>query len=146
MKHFAMTTSKLAPKVTVWAVICYHIGSYFATGRGEKMYTTRFSWKIVLITRIWRKSVFRVWQLSTLVSIKMSVSSLLELHTPQQILSLSIVRKEQPLFKSVTRLNPVFQVILTIIIASKNDIVQFLISEHLTEILSALKMYILKCS
>ena len=45
---------------------------------------------IILITRIWRKSVFRVWHLSTLVPIKMFVSSLTELHTPQQTLGSSL--------------------------------------------------------
>ena len=30
MKHFAVTTSKLVPKVTVWEVMYYHIGLYFA--------------------------------------------------------------------------------------------------------------------
>ena len=49
--------------------------------------------KIVLIARIWRKIVFRVWQLSTLVPIKMPVSSLTELHTPQKTLGFSIVSK-----------------------------------------------------
>ena len=70
--------------------------------------------KIVLITRIWRKKVFRVGQLSTLVTIRMSVSSLTELHTPCQTLSFITVSKEQHLFPSVTRLNPVFQPILTV--------------------------------
>ena len=87
--------------------------------RGERMYTTRFSWtKIIWITRIWRKSVFRVWQLSTLVPIKMSVSSLTELHTPGQTICFRTVSKEQPLFKSVTRLNPVFQPIFTVTIVT----------------------------
>ena len=45
----------------------------------------------------------------------MWVSSLTELHTPQQTLSFSIISKEQPLSKSVTVLNPVFQLILTVI-------------------------------
>ena len=36
MKHFAMTTSKLAPRVTVWAVISYHRGSYFAHRQKRK--------------------------------------------------------------------------------------------------------------
>ena len=73
-----------------------------------------------MITRIWRKSDFRVWQLSTLVPIKMSVSSLTELHTPCKTLGFSIVSKEQPLFKSVTGLNPVFQPILTVTIVTVN--------------------------
>ena len=47
----------------------------------------------------------------------MSVSSLTELHTPCQTLSFS---KEQPLFKSVTGLNPVFQPILTVTIVTVN--------------------------
>jgi hypothetical protein len=34
-------TSKLAPKVTVWAVIFDQISS----GKGEKLYTTQFSGK-----------------------------------------------------------------------------------------------------
>ena len=50
----------------------------------------------------------------------MSVSSLTELNTPRQTLSFSTVSKEQPLFKSVTRLNPVFQPILTITIITVN--------------------------
>ena len=50
----------------------------------------------------------------------MLVSSLTELRTPQQTLSFSIVSKEQPLFKSVTRLNPVFQPILTVTIVTVN--------------------------
>jgi hypothetical protein len=74
--------------------------------------------KIVLISRIWRKSDFIVWQLSTLVPIKMSVSSLTELHTPCQTLSFSTLSKEQPLFKSVTGLNHVFQPILTVTIVT----------------------------
>ena len=45
---------------------------------------------------------------------KMLVSSLTELHTPYQTLSFSTVSQEQPLFKSVTRLNPVFQPILAV--------------------------------
>ncbi len=86
----------------------------------KKCIPPNFLEKIILITRIWRKSVFRVWQLSTLVPIKMLVSSLTELHTPQQTLSFSIISKEQPLFKSVTRLNPVFQPILTVTIVTVN--------------------------
>ena len=74
----------------------------------------------MLITRIWNKSVFRVWQLSTLVPIKMLVSSLTELHTPQQTLSFSINSKKQPLFNSVTGLNPVVQPILTVTIITVN--------------------------
>ena len=58
--------------------------------------------------------------MSTLVPIKMSVSSLTELHTPRQTLSFSIVSKEQPLFKSATRLDPVFQSILTSTIVTVN--------------------------
>ena len=91
MKHFDMTTIKLAHKVTVLAVIYYHIGSYFAHRlRRKNVYHSVFLKKIVLITRIWRKSVFSVWQLSTLVPIKMSVSSL--------TLGFSIVSKKQLLF------------------------------------------------
>ena len=56
----------------------------------------------------------------TLVPIKMLVFSLTELHTPHQTLSFSTVGKEQPLFKSVTRLNPVFQPILTVTIVKKD--------------------------
>ena len=74
-----------------------------------------------MFTRIWRKkSVFRVCQLSTLVPIKMLVSSLTELHTSHQTLSFSTVSKDQPLFKSVTRLNTVFQPILTVTIGTVN--------------------------
>ena len=102
-------TIKLAPKDTVWAVISDHISSYFLE-------------KIILITRIWRKSVFRVWGLNKLVHIKMSVFSLTELHTPCQTLSFSTVSKEQHLFQSVTRLNPVFQPILTDTIVRVNII------------------------
>ena len=81
----------------------------------------KFVEKIGLITRIWRKKCFFiVWQLSTLVHIKMSVSSRTELHTPCQTLSFSTLRKEQHLFKSVTRLNPVFQPILTVTIVTVN--------------------------
>ena len=76
--------------------------------------------KIVLISRIWRKSDFKVWQLSTLVPINMLVSSLTELHTPCQSLSFSTLSKEQHLFQSVTRLNPVFQPILTLTIVTVN--------------------------
>ena len=76
--------------------------------------------KIILSSRIWRKSVFRVWQLSKLVPIKKLVSSITELHTPCQTLGLTTVSKEQRLFKSVTRLNPVFQPILTITIVTVN--------------------------
>ena len=50
----------------------------------------------------------------TLVPIKMSVSSLTTLHTLRQTLSFSSISKEQPLFLSVTKLNPVFQPILTV--------------------------------
>ena len=50
----------------------------------------------------------------------MSVSSLTEMHTPRQTLGFSIVSKEQPLFKSVTGLNPVFQPILTVTIITVN--------------------------
>ena len=82
----------------------------------KKSIPPNFLEKIVLITRIWRKSVFIVWQLSTLVPITMLVSSLAELHTPCQTLSFSTFSKEQHLFKSVTRLNPVFQPKLTITI------------------------------
>ena len=52
----------------------------------------------------------------------MSVSSLTELHTPQQTLSFSIISKEQSLFKSVTELNPVFQPILTVTIVTVNKV------------------------
>ena len=51
----------------------------------------------------------------------MSVSSLTELHTPCQPLSFSTVSKEQHLFQSVTRLNPVFQPILTVTIVTVNE-------------------------
>ena len=50
----------------------------------------------------------------------MSVSSLTELHTPCQTSSFSIVSKEQPLFKSVAELNPVFHPILTVTIVIVN--------------------------
>ena len=50
----------------------------------------------------------------------MSVSSQTELHTPQQMLSFSIVSKEQPLFKWITRLNHAFQPILTVTIVTVN--------------------------
>ena len=83
------------------------------------MYTTQFSQKNPF-TRIWRKGVFRAWQLSTQVPIKMLVSSLTELHTPRQTLGFSTISKEQPLFKSVTRQNPVFQSILTVKIVTVN--------------------------
>ena len=76
--------------------------------------------KIVLISRIWRKSDFIVWQWSTLVPIKMLVSRLTELHTPCQSLSFSTLSKEQHLFQSVTRLNSVFQPILTVTIVTVN--------------------------
>ena len=121
MKHFAMTASKLAPKVTVWAVIAYNISSYLAHRyKIKNVYNQIFFEKIVLITRIWRKGVFLVWQLSTLDPIKMSVSSLTELHTPCQTLGFSTLSKEQHLFKSVTQLNPVFQPILTVTIVTVN--------------------------
>ena len=58
--------------------------------------------------------------MSTLVPIKMFVSSLTKLHTPCQTLSFSTVSKEQHLFKSVTRLNTVFQPILTVTIVRVN--------------------------
>ena len=45
----------------------------------------------------------------TLVPIKMSMSSLTTMPNPRQTLSFSTIGKEQPLFKSVTRLNPVFR-------------------------------------
>ena len=50
----------------------------------------------------------------------MLVSSLTVLHTPCQTLCFSTVSKEQPLFKSVTRQNPVFQPILTVTIVTVN--------------------------
>ena len=58
--------------------------------------------------------------MSTLVPSKMLVSSLTELHTSCQTLGFSIVIEEQPLFKSVTRLNPVFQPKLTVTIVTVN--------------------------
>ena len=57
--------------------------------------------QIIWLLEFVEKSVFRVWQLRTLVPIKMLVSSLTELHTPCQTLSFSPVSKEQPFFKSV---------------------------------------------
>ena len=48
------------------------------------------------------------------------MSSLIELHTPCQTLSLSTVSKEQHMFKSVIRLNPVFQPIFTVTIVTVN--------------------------
>ena len=48
------------------------------------------------------------------------MSSLTELHTPCQTLSFSTVSKEQHLFQSVIRLNPVFQPILTVTIVTVN--------------------------
>ena len=84
------------------------------------MYTTNFLEKIILITRIRRKSVFRVWQLGTLAPIKMLVSSVTELHTPCQTLSFSTISKQQHLFQSVTMLNPVFHPILTVTIVTVN--------------------------
>ena len=50
----------------------------------------------------------------------MLVSSLTELHTPRQTLGFSTVSKEQPLFKSVTRLDPVLQPILIFTIVTVN--------------------------
>ena len=44
----------------------------------------------------------------------MLVTSLATLHTPCQPLSFSTISKEQPMVISVTRLNPVFQPILTV--------------------------------
>ena len=58
--------------------------------------------------------------MSTLVPIKMFVSSLTELHTPRQTLGFSTVSKEQPLFKSVARQNLVFQPILTATMVTVN--------------------------
>ena len=85
------------------------------------MYTTQFSWKKSFwLLEFGEKGVFRVWQLSKLVPIKMLVFSLTELHTYRQTLSFSIVSKEQPLFKSVTGLNPLFQPILTVTIVTIN--------------------------
>ena len=63
---------------------------------------------------------FKLSSQTTLVPIKMLVSSLTTLHTPRQTLSFSTVSKEQPLFKSVTGLNPVFQPILTVTIVTVN--------------------------
>ena len=51
----------------------------------------------------------------TLVPIKMLLSSLTELDTSRQTLSFRTISKEQALFKSVPGLNPVFQLILTVI-------------------------------
>ena len=114
IKHFAMTTSRLAPKVTIWAVISYHIGSYFAhRQRRKNMYHPIFFKKKVLITRIRRKIVFRV-------PVQILVSRLTELHTPCKTLGFSPISKEQHLFKSVTRLNPVFQPIMTVTIVTVN--------------------------
>ena len=48
------------------------------------------------------------------------MSSLTEMHTPCQTLSFSSFSKEQHLFQSVTRLNPVFQPILTVTIVTVN--------------------------
>ena len=48
------------------------------------------------------------------------MSSLTELHTPRQTVNFSTLSKEQPLFKSVIRLNPVFQPILTSTIVTVN--------------------------
>ena len=50
----------------------------------------------------------------------MSVSSLKEMHTPCQTLSFSTVSKEQHLPKSVSKLNPVFQPILTVTTVTAN--------------------------
>ena len=85
------------------------------------MYTTQFSRKNHFdYQNLEKKCFFIVWQLSTLVPIKMLVPSLTELHTPQQTISFSIVSKEQPLFKSGTGRNPVFQPILTVTIVTVN--------------------------
>ena len=69
--------------------------------------------KKIVFCLIRRKLVFRV-------PIKMYVSSLTELHTPCQTLSFSTVRKEQHFLKSITRLNSVFQPILTYTIVTVN--------------------------
>ena len=58
--------------------------------------------------------------MSTLVPIKMSVSILAELHSPQQTLSFIIISIKQSLFKSATILNPVFQPILAVTIVTVN--------------------------
>ena len=84
------------------------------------MYTTQFSRKNPFDYQNLEKKCFRVWQLSTLVPIKMLVSSLTVLHTPGQTLGFSTVSKEQPLFKSVTRQNPVVKPILTVTIVTVN--------------------------
>ena len=59
-------------------------------------------------------TVFGPYKPHTLVPIKMLVSSLTTLHTLRQTLSFSTISKEQPLLKSVSKLNPVFQPILTV--------------------------------
>ena len=71
--------------------------------------------KVLLITRIWRKSVYRVgnW-------VHYSYQNVGVLHTPCQTLGFSTVSKEQPLFKLFTRQNPVFQPILTVTIVTVN--------------------------
>ena len=76
--------------------------------------------KLFWLLEFGEKSVFIVWPFSTLVALKMLVSNLTELHTPQQTFSFSIVSKEQFLFKWVTILNPVFQPILTATIVPVN--------------------------
>ena len=50
MKHFAVTTSKLAPEVTVWYrfIFCPQVEE-------KKCIPPNFLEKIVLITRIWKK-------------------------------------------------------------------------------------------
>ena len=51
---------------------------------------------------------------NTLVPIKILPSGVTELHTPLQKLSLPILINNQPEFKSVGRLNLVFQLMLTL--------------------------------
>ena len=91
-----------------------------------------------------KKSVFRVWRLSTLVPIKISVSSLTELHTPCQTLSFSTVSKEQHLFQSVTRLNPVFLFLFlflcTIVTVNKGQNTRFSLVIDLNKGFSFLRM------
>ena len=116
--------SYLDPGPHLWEIDLIHLNPYCIGNKPHLKISCHFQnlsfWSNHLC-RI-KKSVrwgFWVWFLApskphTLVHIKMWVSSLTTLHNLCQTLSFSTISKEQHLFKSVTKLNPVFQPISTV--------------------------------
>ena len=116
MKHFAMTTSKLAPKVTVWAVIFYHISSYFAHRQRRKNIYHPLCLKKCFDYQNLEKNCFYSLAVEHTSSYKN-----VGVQSNRTAYSLPNFKFQHPQYgTTVTRLSPVFQPILTVTIVTVN--------------------------